>query len=45
LRHVIYSRKQKATTPFRVSPFKGDGLTPEFANASWIRIRNEIGRD
>ncbi|MDX2217970.1 MAG: hypothetical protein SF172_02980 [Burkholderiales bacterium] len=45
LRHAIDARKKKAVKPFRVTPFKGDGLTPEFANAGWDKIRDEIYRD
>jgi hypothetical protein len=31
--------------PFRIRPFAGDGLTPEFESAVWARIRDEIYRD
>lgn len=38
------SRRSPAP-PFSVRPFKGDGLTAEFAGAGWEAIREEIYRD
>ncbi len=31
--------------PFRIRPFAGNGLTPEFESAGWASIRDEIYRD
>lgn len=39
------ARASRRTAPFEVRPFEGDGLTPEFSDAGWERIRNEIYRD
>lgn len=36
---------RKRATPFAVQPFQGDGLSPEFAGASWQKTRDEIYRD
>lgn len=35
----------RRSEPFRIQPFDGDGLTPEFESAGWARIRDEIHRD
>lgn len=47
LRRVLRERARagKQTAPFAVQPFHGDGLSPEFADAGWERIRDEIYRD
>ncbi len=39
------ARARKRTAPFAVQPFQGDGLSPEFADSGWERIRDEIYRD
>jgi hypothetical protein len=45
LRATLQSRARKRNAPFKVQPFDGTGLTAEFANAGWERIRDEIYRD
>lgn len=45
LRMALRARGAKRAAPFKVQPFQGDGLTPEFAQAGWDRIRDEIHRD
>jgi hypothetical protein len=35
-------RERRRAAPMRVRPFQGDGLTPEFRDAGWERIRDEI---
>ena len=45
LRLVLRARKRKRAAPFVVQPFKGDGLSPEFAAAGWDMIRDAIYRD
>ncbi len=42
---ALRARSRKRASPFSVQPFHGDGLTPEFADAGWDRIRDEIYRD
>lgn len=39
------ARARKRAAPFAVQPFHGDGLSPEFADAGWERIRDEIYLD
>lgn len=39
------ARSRKRAAPFAVQPFHGDGLSAEFADAGWERIRDEIHRD
>jgi hypothetical protein len=39
------TRARKRAAPFPVQPFQGDGLSPEFADAVWQRIRDEIHFD
>ena len=41
--HLALNRRE-AKKPFRWKPvtFKGGGLTPEFANAGWEKIRDAI---
>lgn len=41
---ALRARARKRTTPFRIQPFRGDGLTPAFQNASWENLRDEIYR-
>lgn len=45
LRMALRARSRKRAGPFAVEPFRGDGLSPEFADAGWERIRDEIYRD
>ncbi len=42
LRLALRSRERKPTAAVTVRPFQGDGLTPEFRDAGWDTIRNEI---
>ena len=44
LRLALKSRNRRTAVPFRVKPFRGDGLTPEFRDAGWEMIRDEIYR-
>jgi hypothetical protein len=37
--------RKRAAAPFAVQPFRGDGLSPEFADAGWEKLRDEIDRD
>jgi hypothetical protein len=39
------ARARGRAAPFAVRPFHGDGLSPEFSDAGWERIRDEIYRD
>ncbi len=39
------TRSLKRAAPFAVQPFRGDGLSPEFASAGWEKTRDEIYRD
>ncbi len=41
---IVLKEKQAKPTKWRWKPvtFKGDGLTDEFKDASWERIRHEI---
>jgi hypothetical protein len=43
LRQVV-ATSERETTPFKLKDcsFGGQGLTPEFQNASWDEIRDEI---
>lgn len=45
LRMALRARSRKRAAPFAVEPLRGDGLSPEFADAGWQRIRDEIYRD
>jgi hypothetical protein len=45
MRLVLKTRQRRSGPPFRVRTFKGDGLTAEFRDAGWERIREEIYRD
>jgi CRISPR/Cas system-associated protein Csm6 len=39
LRKIVVERKRKGVFRFRKATFKGKGLQPEVAGASWERIR------
>jgi hypothetical protein len=45
LRPALRARSRRRAAPFKVEPFQGDDLTPEFAGAGWEKIRDEIYRD
>ncbi len=45
LRLALRSRNRKRATAFEVKPFGGGGLTPEFADAGWEKVRDAIYRD
>jgi hypothetical protein len=45
LRMALRARTRRRAEPFEVKPFHGDGLTPEFADAGWDKVRDEIYRD
>lgn len=45
LRLALRARERRPTAAFKVEPFAGNGLTPEFEQAGWERIRDEIYRD
>ena len=42
LRRVISEREQKSGFKLRRASFKGNGLKPELADASWERVRGII---
>ena len=42
---ALRARSRKPAARFAVQPFLGDGLSPEFADAGWERVRDEIYRD
>ena len=42
LRHVVSERQKRGSFKLRDGSFKGGGLTPEFADAGWERIRETI---
>lgn len=42
LHQVVAARKKAKKFKLKDGSFKGDGLTPEFANASWEQIRDAI---
>ena len=42
---ALRARKRRPAASFAVQPFRGDGLSPEFAGAGWETIRDEIYRD
>ena len=44
LRLALRAREHKPATRLRLRAFKGDGLTTEFRDAGWDRIRDEIYR-
>lgn len=46
LRLALKARQEPgARRPFKLLTFKGDGLTAEFRDASWDRIRDEVYRE
>lgn len=45
LRLALRARTRKRAAPFAVQPFRGDGLSPEFAGGGWEKVRDEIYRD
>jgi hypothetical protein len=45
LRLALRARERRTGVPFRLKTFRGDGLTGEFRQAGWERIRDEIYRD
>jgi hypothetical protein len=45
LRLALRARTRKRAAPFVVRPFRGDGLTSEFAATGWGAIRDTIYRD
>ena len=45
LRLALRARERKRSVGVRLKPFKGDGLTPEFRDAGWERLRDEIYGD
>jgi hypothetical protein len=45
LRLALRAREGRRSVEVRLKPFKGDGLTPEFRDAGWERIRDEIYGD
>jgi hypothetical protein len=42
LRHLLAEEPRKPFQLRYVPPMKGQGLTPEFQNAPWEKIRDEI---
>jgi hypothetical protein len=42
LRLALRARERKRAPTVVVRPFAGDGLTPEFRDAGWDKIRDEI---
>ena len=40
LRHTLAEHKRRLPFTLRNATFKGNGLQPEFAGASWDQIRN-----
>lgn len=42
LRLALRAREQREVKPLRLRPFRGDGLSDEFRDAGWERIRDEI---
>ena len=45
LRLALQARRRKPAAAFTLQPFQGDGLSPEFADAGWEKLRDEIYRD
>jgi hypothetical protein len=45
LRLALRARERKRAAGVRLKPFEGDGLAPEFRDAGWERIRDEIYGD
>lgn len=41
---ALRARERKPAAPFRIQPFQGDGLMPEFQNTNWENLRDEIYR-
>ncbi|MBA2548699.1 MAG: DUF2191 domain-containing protein [Burkholderiaceae bacterium] len=42
---ALRARERKSDVMPRIQPFKGDGLTPDFQDAGWAQIRDEIYSD
>ncbi|MDR3222059.1 MAG: DUF2191 domain-containing protein [Candidatus Accumulibacter sp.] len=42
LHRVLADKKNKPAFKLRDASFRGNGLTPEFQNASWEKIRDAI---
>jgi Bacterial antitoxin of type II TA system, VapB len=42
LRNVLRQKKRKSRFRLRDASFEGNGLTPEFADAGWDRIRDAL---
>lgn len=42
---ALRARERKQSAGVRITPFRGDGLTPEFRDAGWERVRDEIYGD
>jgi hypothetical protein len=42
---ALRARRRKIAAAFVVQPFRGDGLSPEFVDAGWEKLRDEIYRD
>ena len=42
LRHTLAEHKKRIPFTLRCASFKGRGLQPEFADASWERIRGAV---
>jgi len=45
LRLALQTRERRPAGQFRMQTFEGDGLTAEFRDAGWERIRDEVYRD
>lgn len=45
LHMALRARTRRRSAPFSIQAFHGDGLTPEFADAGWEKIRDEIYSD
>jgi hypothetical protein len=45
LRLALRARSRKRSERFTLQPFRGDGLSPEFARGGWEKIRDELYRD
>ena len=44
LRMALRARERAPIKPVKLRPFRGDGLTTEFRDAGWDRIRDESYR-
>ncbi|MBP7639082.1 MAG: type II toxin-antitoxin system VapB family antitoxin [Kiritimatiellae bacterium] len=42
LRHTLAEHRRRVPFTLRNATFKGNGLRPEFAGASWDQIRNSV---